>query len=166
MWLLIGVINWNKDSDWLANHFLGRISEDPLRSLIPTCHDAFQVHANDGIISGRNNRRQEKPIPLGYFQSFAFADVVLHGYDTYDLSDLITDWREGHGHLDEASIFVYPASIIILRAFASPNALPNFSFLFTILGHNQDLERFSDDVIGRVSEDAFPCRIPRRDNAI
>jgi len=45
----------NQNHDRLADGFVGRVAEQSLRSLIPTCNDATEVLTYDCVITGLDN---------------------------------------------------------------------------------------------------------------
>jgi hypothetical protein len=53
-WFFVYMIFRDENRDWLADHFVGGVAEDALRSGVPARDDAFERFADDGIIRGIN----------------------------------------------------------------------------------------------------------------
>jgi hypothetical protein len=63
----------NDGSDWLANHFLGRITVEVLRTLIPRHDDPCKIAAEYRIVGARPNDGCETVL-IGFGAGFAGAD--------------------------------------------------------------------------------------------
>src|SRR3546814_5168175 len=68
---LVLMIRWNQDQDRLADDLVGRIAEEPLRTLIPARDDAVEVLAYDRVVGGLDDRG--KPL-FRYLRPLAFGD--------------------------------------------------------------------------------------------
>src|SRR6185312_6089408 len=53
--LLVMELRRNHQGDGFADHFVGRISENPLGTFVPALDNAVQVFANDGVVRRFNN---------------------------------------------------------------------------------------------------------------
>src|SRR3546814_16444121 len=69
------MIRWNQDQDRLADDLVGRIAEEPLRTLIPARDDAVEVLAYDRVVGGLDDRG--KPL-FRYLRPLALGDVDQH----------------------------------------------------------------------------------------
>lgn len=49
-WLFIQAIGRKQNGDRPSDHFLGRVSEDSFRRLVPAMHDAIEIFADDSVI--------------------------------------------------------------------------------------------------------------------
>src|SRR4030095_313419 len=58
-WLLALSVGRNQPQDGLTDHLIGRVSEDPLRGLVPTRHNPVQVFGDNRVIRRINDSRQE-----------------------------------------------------------------------------------------------------------
>jgi hypothetical protein len=73
--LLILPVRWNENRDRFADYFFRRISEYPLRALVPAGDNAVEVLADDGVVGGFDDR--DEPMS-GLLGAFAVADVDQH----------------------------------------------------------------------------------------
>ena len=63
--LFIVAIGWNDQCHVLADRFLGRITEQALRTLIPAGDDAVEIFADDGVVGAIHNGSQQAGVSLG-----------------------------------------------------------------------------------------------------
>jgi hypothetical protein len=82
-------VDWNQTIDRIADHLVGRISEQTLRSSIPAGDRAVQRLADDSVVRMLDDRRQTAG---GVFRSLPFGNVTEDQYDTADRSVLFRDW--------------------------------------------------------------------------
>ena len=73
--LFVAPVRGNQHGDGPPDRFLGRVAEQPLRAFVPTGDDAVEVFADDRVVGGIDNGRQQRSSLLAVL---AFGDVEQH----------------------------------------------------------------------------------------
>jgi hypothetical protein len=63
--LLVLAVRWDQDSHRLADCFPGQITEEPLRTFVPTCDRAIEVLAYYRVITELDDRRKPHALKEG-----------------------------------------------------------------------------------------------------
>src|SRR5262249_49446061 len=93
---LVDPVRGNDRRDMLADNLIRCMSKGSLGGGIPALDNSIKVLADDGILRGLNNRRQETSVCKSFgillFQTPALRNVVKDQHDAQQVALLVFDW--------------------------------------------------------------------------
>src|SRR5581483_8255543 len=104
--------------------------------------------------------------PTRLFELDACGFVARNGGGGDDIARLVAQGRNGDGEMDAHAVLAQAHGVIVLDAFAAPNAGEDGFELALRFRWKDDGNGFADDLAARIAKDAFGGRIPVEDDAV
>src|SRR5690348_16150024 len=104
--------------------------------------------------------------PLGFQQPIALADVPRDLGCADDTPRAVAHGRDGERYADLLAAARDARRLIVLDALATSEPSDDLGLLAVQLARNERQNRFADDLLRGVPEEAFRGRVPRRDDAV
>ena len=103
---------------------------------------------------------------LSLLRPLAFGDVTGDFRRAYDGASAVSDWRNGQGNVDTATVFALPNCLVLVDPLAAADALEDLWLLIVAIWRNEKGGLLADRFFSGVAEEPLRATVPARDDAV